>query len=339
MAQLADRTLLPTGVLVGNALVLYAALCFAGVHAIAKALYKDGLSVVTLLIMRGVIVFLLNAVVALAFDGPSTAFDVVMLRRIQSRRTFWLAVLRGFVGAAGLLFLHLSLRWLSLADSFTLFLGIGMVATIVISRCIFGAAEQLGLLELVCVSAIFGGILLVAQPPILFSSAGAAPRVSALGLLVTALAAVLDNGIFNVLTRVLAMRPDTSAAKGTAATAAPPSSAASPAALISIHMAVFTLFFLGITLAASRLGLAVQHEWRWLRWTPPTSNEWLLIASFGSISLTSQLANVAGYARTRAGVAVALSMSELIFAKMLDVVVLNETTNALAGIGTAIVFF
>ena len=54
--------------------------------------------------------------------------------------------------------------------------------------------------------------------------------------------------------------------------------------------------------------------------------------------LAAQLMTAAGYATTRAGIAVFLQMTELAWVYMLDITALHESTSLCATLGSAIVF-
>lgn len=306
----------------GSVLVVYAALSFGFQHLIAKALYLRGFSVLSLCFFRSLALYLMNAIfAALAAGGSARAGWAVLTLRVDRRRDLVLALCRGFAGATGYLLLNLSFLFLTLADAFTLFLGIGALATIGLSRCVFDRNEALGPWEWVSGCLVFAGVVLVAQPPLLF---GGEHRASAAGFAIIGAGAFLNNGVFNVLTRAL----------GSADHPTP----LSPSLLLSAYMLCLFVSSTVVALAARWSRLVYIDGFEWTHLTPPTTDECGMLAVYALGGLSGQLANAAGYARTRASIAVILALSELGFVYVLSVTVLHETTNALSLAGTALVF-
>lgn len=147
----------------GPLLVTLGAALFAATNAASTGLYRRGGTVVTLYLIRAVVVYAANGALTCARDGRAEACRVLQLRTGKVE-TSQLAVARGLVTAAMALLLNLAFLLLTFNDAFTIFKGVDMLATVVLSRTLLGASERLSPAELACGMLTLSGIVLVAQP-------------------------------------------------------------------------------------------------------------------------------------------------------------------------------
>ena len=150
----------------GPLLVTLGAALFAVTNAASTGLYRRGGTVVTLYLIRAVVVYAANGALTCARDGRAEACRVLQLHtgKVETSR---LAVARGLVTAAMALLLNLSFLLLTFNDAFTVFKGVDMLATVVLSRALLGSSERLSPAELACGLLTLCGIVLVAQPSLL----------------------------------------------------------------------------------------------------------------------------------------------------------------------------
>ena len=317
--------------LVGCVSLLVGASLFASANVLAKAIYGRGASLVSLFLVRGVAVYLLNVALEAFRAGRAAAVRVATLR-VGSRRVACLCCLRSVAGFMGITLLNISFQRMVLADSFALTLGVLTLTTVVYARCCLGRSERIS--PRMLVGGVVGilGMMLVTQPPALFG--GASPSLA--GVLLAIGAGSLF-GLFGVLSRVL----------GRARTGA--CVAASPATLVAWYMVVIEIGSLLVALLArAALGPtsppdapeSADTAWAWARLSLPAGDAllFLLIFLYCVAILTAQLCLAAGYGRLPAGQAAVLSLTEVGFAWLLDVCILREATNALATLGTLVVF-
>ena len=144
----------------GPLLVTLGAALFAATNAASTGLYRRGGTVVTLYLIRTVVVYAANGALTCARDGRAEACRVLQLRtgKVETSR---LAVARGLVTAAMALLLNLAFLLLTFNDAFTVFKGVDMLATVVLSRALLGASERLSPAELACGMLTLSGIVLV----------------------------------------------------------------------------------------------------------------------------------------------------------------------------------
>ena len=183
------------------------------------------------------------------------------------------------------------------------------------------------------------GLVLIAQPPILFGDDVAA--VSLAGLCIAVIGG-LCSASFNLFTRELSRDGR-------------PLGAVTPPLLLSYFMVVVFLCVATIGLVAKATGLDSVPGFEWTKFTWPHGFDWFLILLYCAGILSGQLTMTAGalpivqtcvlrmdggagFATTRAGIAAILAVSEIAFAYVLDIVALKEPTNGFATAGTAIVF-
>ena len=324
----------------GPSLVLCAAFLFAAANAVAKALYMRGNTLVSVFLARCLVVYLANGALVACREGQASAGRVLLLRT-GSFASSQMAALRGLVGAMTGIGLNLAFVFLTLADAFTIFKGVDLLGTNAISRLALG--EALSWRELGSGLLTLLGLLLVAQPPLLFGGAATAgARLSAAGIAAATLGG-LCSAAFNVLTRALSREGR-------------PLGAVSPAMLLSYFM-VATFGCAGaLGVGATASGLAARDGWAWARLASGAGAPLValgLLALYCAGILCGQLAMGApppahpgtfgrgfaaprlrrlalvcaakGMATTRAGVGAILAVSEIAFAFLLDVALLGET--------------
>ena len=190
--------------------MLSAAFLFAAANAVAKALYMRGHTLVSVFLARCLVVYVVNGLIVACREGRASAKRVLLLRTGR-RASTQLAALRGLVGAATGLGLNLSFVFLTLADAFTVFKGVDLLGTSALGRLALG--EELSRRELGSGLLTLLGLLLVAQPPLLFDGGGegAAEHTAAMprqlpGLVAAALGGLCSAG-FNAPTRVQTVGP------------------------------------------------------------------------------------------------------------------------------------
>ena len=232
----------------GPSLVLCAAFLFAAANAVAKALYMRGNTLVSVFLARCLVVYLANGALVACREGQASAGRVLLLRT-GSFASSQMAALRGLVGAMTGIGLNLSFVFLTLADAFTIFKGVDLLGTNAISRLALG--EALSWRELGSGLLTLLGLLLVAQPPLLFGGAATAGALSAAGIAAATLGGICS-AAFNVLTRALSREGR-------------PLGAVSPAMLLSYFM-VATFGCAGaLGVGATASGLAARDGWAWAR--------------------------------------------------------------------------
>ena len=187
----------------GPILVTLAALIFAGANAAATGIYRRGGTIVTTFLLRCTVVYVFNGLIVAHREGRAAALRVLLLRTGR-RRSFLMAVARSLTGAFMGVLLNLSFVLLTFADAFTIFKGTDTIATIVLSRGFLGSSETLSARELGCGFLTIVGIILIAQPPMLFGSTSGA-AVGAMGVAV-AITAGCGSGGFNFFTRALSRK-------------------------------------------------------------------------------------------------------------------------------------
>ena len=242
--------------------------------------------------------------------------------------------------------LSVAFVFLTYADAFTVFKGVGTLSTVLVARRLLGSGEALSRRELACGLLILAGITLVAQPPALFGQwlppaapppppplqTGASPRVRqwvphcGAGLALAAAAGGLS-ACSGTLMRYL------SQAGG------PHDGRTPPAMLLSFLTATMFVCNGGAHLAARYAGVTDAPGWRWGAFVLPAgAGDWALIAANCACTLAAHLATAAGYRDTRAGMVAFLQLTELPWVYLLDVFALGEPTSALASVGSAVVF-
>lgn len=314
------------GRLLGPVLLVTGALMFASANASAKVLYTHGaVNIISIFLLRSLVVYLMNAALVFAGVGgaPRSAVAGVLLLRAGSRRTHMLTLMRSLLGAGGIVTLNISFAaFLTFADAFAIFLGLATMLSILGARFLLGASERSSWRVLLGGIATVVGIVFVTQPSAIFGAVDAEPP-SAVGVAVAVAAAVLISG-FSLLTRLLSRT-------GPAATAL-----VSPALLLSYYMVV-----LGCCASVAMIGarLLPGETPSWARLVLPTcAKDWACYFGYCALILLGQLLNAFGMGRTLAGVGAILMVTELPFAYLVDVFVLQEPTNALASVGAAVVF-
>ena len=311
----------------GSVLILSGAFVFASANAAVTASFRRGfVTIVTAYLIRCVAVYAANIALVALRDGGRTAANVALLRieRPDSARK---SLARAISGSLMGVFLNWSFVLLTFADSFTIFKGVDTIATVVFARLSLGTAERLTARELLCGASTFLGILMIAQPPMLFGAL-ATPRdvrpVTANGLALAVVAGALSAGN-SVLTRVL--------------TRAGGPHEVAPAMLLSHLLVVGFCLFASLSLAGEASGVAEAAGWEWLRFRPPSdATDAALLATYSAGVLAAQLLMAEGYQTTRAGIGAFLALTELGFVFALDALVLREPTSWLAAAGTAVVF-
>jgi len=299
----------------GPLLVTLGAALFAVTNAASTGLYRRGGTVVTLYLIRAVVVYAANGALTCARDGRAEACRVLQLRtgKVETSR---LAVARGLVTAAMALLLNLAFLLLTFNDAFTVFKGVDMLATVVLSRALLGAAERLSPAELACGMLTLSGIVLVAQPSMLgvsrdgaaaastaagAASAGAAAAGAAAGTeAVVSVAGVSAAGVEGVVgvsaagVAVAAMAGVLSACSGVSTRAlsardGPHAGHAPPAMLLSYLLVTMGACFGVIAIGAHASHLDALPRWSWtaLAW-PDTSVDWALICVHCSCVLAAQ---------------------------------------------------
>ena len=307
----------------GPILVATGAALFAMTNAASTAFYRRGGTIITVYLVRCVVVFIANCITTLIVDGKDAAAHVFLLRSgSQSSSNF--AYIRGLLGSAQSLGLNIALIFVTFADAFTIFKGVDSVSTVLIARALLDRGERLTIQELACGALTLAGVVLIAQPPLLFGDSAA--HVNALALGVAAFAGSLSAG-FSVITRVLSKAGGAHAAH------------LSPAMLLSHKLVVMWLFFAAVGLLGYLTGLSNAPGFGWMRFKMPEElTDWSILALHCILTLGAQLALAAGYATTRAGIGGFLQLTELAWVYCIDVTILAEPTNLYASLGTMLVF-
>ena len=310
----------------GPTLVVLAALIFAGANACATAIYRRGGTIATTFLIRCAVVYVFNGLLVAKREGGTAAKDVLLLRT-GCRRSSFMAAARGGTGSFLGVCLNLSFVLLTFADSFSIFKGTDTVGTIMVSRVLLGSGEKLQLRELGCSALTLVGIVLVAQPPLLFGGGGdGTARVSAVGVLVAVTAGVAS-GLFNVFTRALTRA------------GGPHDGVLTPALLLSYFMVATWLNVLLVAIIAHVSGLDELASFDWTRLRAPANVvDVLLLLVYCAGILSGQLLMAAGYKTTRAGIAAVLALTELAFSYLLGATALGEPPSVCGTLGTAVIF-
>ena len=319
----------------GTFRVALGAALFAATNAAATALFRrGGASVVSLYILRSPLIYLANAgIVALrgSEDGRTTVANVMWLRTgspVASR----LAMLRSFLNSTKAVLLGVGFVFLTYADAFVVFKGVGVFGTIIVARCMLGRGERLSPRELACGALVLVGILLIVEAPSVALSTAAAshrkvwePRRGA-GVVLVAVAGLLS-AFSGTLMRHL------SEAGG------PHDGHTPPAMLLSYLTVMMFVVFGGVAAIGAATGLAAQPAWSWsaLLW-PQTATDWALVGTNCACTIGAHLATASGYSTTRAGIVAFLQLTEIPWVYLLDVLVLDEATSTLKSVGSAVVF-
>lgn len=308
----------------GPILVATGAALFACTNAASTAFYRRGGTIITVYLIRCVVVYIANGITAAICEGKDVGRRVMLLQSGQSASSKF-AYVRGLLGSAQALGLNIALVFVTFADAFTIFKGIDSVSTVLIARALLDSGERLALRELACGALTLAGVVLIAQPPLLFG-ASAAAHANAFALAIAALAGSLSAG-FSVITRVLSKVGGSHAAH------------LSPAMLLSHKLLVMFSFFAAVGLIGWATGLAEQPGFGWMRFDVPTDGvDWCILALHCALTLGAQLSLAAGYATTRAGIGGFLQLTELAWVYVIDISILSEPTNLFASLGTALVF-
>lgn len=307
----------------GPILVATGAALFACTNAATTAFYRRGGTVVTVYLIRCVVVYIANGITSAIYDGKDTALRVVLLQSGQQRSSFF-AYVRGLLGSAQSLGLNVALVFVTFADAFTIFKGVDSFSTVLMARALLDSGERLSCRELACGGLTLAGVVLIAQPPLLFGAS--AVHVNGLALAIAGFAGSLSAG-FSVVTRVLSKTGSAHAAH------------LSPAMLLSHKLVVMFAWFAAVGLLGHFSGLAERDGFGWMRFRVPAQFEdWCILALHCALTLGAQLALAAGYATTRAGIGGFLQLTELAWVYLIDVTLLAEPTNLFATLGTALVF-
>lgn len=278
------------GHLSGPLLIASGAALFACTNAASTAFYRGGGTIITLYLIRCVVIYLANGAIVALREGQETALRVLVMSsgRFQSS---WMAYLRGVLGSTQAFGLNLSLVFTTFADAFTVFVGISNMATILISHTILDNGEHLSFRELACGGITLSGMVLIAQPPLLFGESAVHYSITAqVALAIAALSGTLSAG-FGVLTRVLTKAGSSHAAY------------LSPAMLLSHKLLVMFVFFACVGLVGHLTHLDQHPNFQWMQLhMPKSTTEWALVGLHCAFTLFAQLALAAGYATTRAGI-------------------------------------
>lgn len=304
----------------GPILVAFGAGLFACTNAASTAYYRRGGTIITVYLIRCIIVYAFNGAIALIAGNRATATNVVLLRT-GHRDSSNFAYFRGALGSAQALGLNIALVFVTFADAFTIFKGVDSLSTVLIARTLLDSSERLSLPELLCGVLTLAGVVLIAQPPLLFGDAAAHTNGMALGI--AALAGSLS-AAFSVITRVLSKAG---------------SAQLSPAHLLSHKLVVMFSWFAAVGLVGRLTGLAEQPSFHWMRFQlPADGTDWAILALHCALTLGAQLSLAAGYATTRAGIGGFLQLTELAWVYAIDVTILAEPTSLFASFGTILVF-
>ena len=229
----------------GPLLIATGAALFACTNAASTAFYRRGGTIITVYLIRCVVVYVANGILAITSEGGfAAAWNVVTLRSGQRASSKW-AFIRGLLGSAQSLGLNVSLVFVTFANAFTVFVGVSSVSTVLIARAALDSGERLSIPELSCGALTLAGVVLIAQPPLLFGAS--ATQINSAALAVAALAGSLSAG-FSVVTRVLAKTGGVHAAH------------LSPAMLLSHKLVVMFVFFAAFWLTGRLTGLAECGE-------------------------------------------------------------------------------
>ena len=307
----------------GPILVATGAALFACTNAVSTAFYRRGGTVITVYVLRCIVVYAANGIMSALTEGNSAAVRVISLNSGQ-RDSSVLAFFWGLLGSAQSLGLNVSLVYTTFADAFTIFKGVDSLSTVLIARACLDSGERLSLRELACGVMTLGGVVLIAQPALLFGAS--AVHINVYALAVATLAGSLSAG-FSVLTRLLSRMGGSHAAH------------LSPAMLLSHKLAVMFAFFVAVWFLGRITGLSELDGFGWIQFHwPATLEDWTLLGLHCALTLGAQLSLAAGYATTRAGIGGFLQLTELAWVYLIDVTLLAEPTNLYATLGTALVF-
>ena len=312
---------------------------FALTNAFSTALYRNGgATVVSLYIVRSAIVYLINGLLVAWNDGWEEANNVLFLRVSSEAARVVLA--RSLLNATKACLLSISFVFLTYADAFTVFKGIGTFSTVIVARLLLGSSERLSLHELACGAFTIFGIVLIAQPPAIFGEDTPPPPPPPSASAAEAAAVWVPRAGWGLALATLS--GGLSAFSGSLMRLL--SNAAGPFKLtpnmtLSYLMSTMLGFFGCVALACRATGIAEVPGWEWsaLVW-PVSLTEWALVGGHCVCALGAWLATGAGYATTRAGMVAFLQLTEIPWVYVLDVLALGEPTSLLAGVGSAIVF-
>lgn len=328
----------------GQAAIIVASFFFAATNNIAKLLYWRGATEVSLFLLRGIFVYALNGLLVVMRRQEKLA-DILFLRVGWRRRR--LLLIRGICGVGLILTLNIGYHfYLTVADAFSIFLGVMTLGTVLATRLCLSRSERLTLRQLAGGGFVLCGLLLVTQPTVLFggNASCGAQQIDHMvnetldettsttrrqagscmplpGVLLVGLSGALAT-IFNILTRICAQQ-------------------CSSSTLLSAYMITIFAISLAISLVSSAgmMNRSADVATAWAVFRPPDRlDEMLLYGGYFVTLMASQLILAEGYRRVPAAEAAILNLSELAFAYLLDVTLLREPTSVAAACGTAVVF-
>ena len=136
---------------------------FAITNAVATALYRrGGASVVSLYVIRSPIVYVANVAIVALQEGTLAASNVLLLRTGSATATR-LALTRSLLNSLKQILLSVAFVYLTYADAFTVFKGVGVLSTVLVARGLLGSGEALSARELACGALVLLGITMTAQ--------------------------------------------------------------------------------------------------------------------------------------------------------------------------------
>ena len=318
---------------------------FALTNAFSTALYRNGgATVVSLYVVRSAIIYVVNGLLV-AWNAGWTEAQNVLLLRCGSTDGARLAVARSLLNATKACLLSISFVFLTYANAFTVFKGVGTFSTVILARALLGSGEKLSFYELACGALTVVGIVLIAQPPAIFGQQGVAPPPPAASASADAEAAAMTAVWVPRVGAGLALATVSgglSAFSGTLmrllSNAAGPFKLSPPMTLSYLMITMLGLFScVALVCRTTELANAPGWEWSALVW-PVSLGDWCLVGLHCLTALAAWLATGAGYATTRAGMVAFLQLTELPWVYLLDITALGEPTNLLAGVGSAVVF-
>mmetsp|Transcript_11776 Transcript_11776/g.20116 ORF Transcript_11776/g.20116 Transcript_11776/m.20116 type:complete len:371 (+) Transcript_11776:89-1201(+) len=326
----------------GNLLVAVGAMLFAGTNAAATGLYRrGGGSVVSLFVLRAPFIYVVNGALA-GLQGGGPAATRVLLLRTGSWAATRLALTRSILNSLKACLLSVAFMFMTYADAFTVFKGVGVLSTSLVARGLLGEGERLSCSEMACGSLTLVGITLIAQPPTLFgawySHQTPPPPISrgqleqswephpSSGLALASVAGALS-AISGTLVRLLSRE------RG------PHEGKTPPSMLLSFLIIVMLVVFGSIALVCRFAGIAdmAGFEWSAFVW-PGDRTDWALIAVHCACTLGGHLATASAYTTTRAGMVAFLQLTEIPWVYVLDVAALSEPMSPLASLGCMVVF-
>lgn len=204
--------------------------------------------------------------------------------------------LRGFAGFVGLNCFYYSLASLSLADA-SVIQYLNPVFAAILAAIFLG--ERMGILDAISVVVSFVGVVLVAQPPLLFAGSTHAP----LGDALIAVAGAVASGVAYVTIR------------GLRGSDAPQ---------------VIVFYFPLVAVPLSIVPLLRDL-------TMPTPYEWILLLGIGVATQIAQVFMTRGLHAETAGRATAMSYLQVVFAYVWGMLLFDEVPNALGVVGTCLI--